>query len=332
MLKKSIWTRLLLLPLLLTACQSQLPTSTTAFRTLQATATAPPEALFQEPAAAPFVQRTRQGLLLAYQGLEASRRQIFVRRSHDGKNWASPVQVSQNSLSVTHPQIIEDAQGKLKLFYHSNESEAWQLYLSESKDAQTWTPPQRVALPEAQISDSALLYTQKEYLLSYQAFGGGIFLTRSGDGHQWSAPVQISASGEAPSLVRDAQGRYVLAYEGPTESGWTIYSCSSRDLKTWSKPQVLGTAQRSRWGRLVSGGQGVVLVFSAQAENGAWELYKRRSTDLLNWSEPEQLTHNGLRNVNLQLSPASASTAYLAWEMAQPDSPVSYLNIQQLKF
>lgn len=335
-LSKKLCLALLCVPLSLLGCQTATPLGTASFRT-QATASPPREALFNQPAAAPFIVKSRQGLLLAYRGLQADSRQIYVRRSRDGKSWDSPVQVSHNSLSVSHPQIVEEASGKLKLFYHSNQSEAWQLYVSESNDGQSWTPPRKVSLPEAQISDSSLLYSQKEYLLCYQAFGGGLFLTRSSDGLRWSPPSLVSESGEAPSLVRTAQGRYALAYEGPTESGWTVYLTSSSDLKQWSPPQALGHDQgensRSRWGRLVSGSKGTALVFSSQSENGAWELYKRSSSDLNNWSAPQQLTQNGLRNVNPQLAQASSSSAYLAWELSQPESPaVSHLTVQQLQF
>lgn len=339
-LSKKLCLALSCVPLLLVGCQSTAPLGSVSFRT-QATASPPREALFNQPAAAPFIFKSRQGLLLAYRGLQADSRQVYVRRSRDGQSWDSPVQVSHNNLSVSHPQIVEEASGKLKLFYHSNQSEAWQLYVSESSDAQTWTPPRKVDLPESQISDSSLFYSNKEYLLCYQAFGGGLFLTRSSDGLRWGQPTQISESGEAPSLVRTTQGNYALAYEGPTDTGWTIYLSSSSDLKKWSAPQALGQDQgptqesgsRSRWGRLVSGSKSTTLVFSSQTESGAWELYKRSSNDLQAWSAPKQLTQNGLRNVNPQLAPASSSSAYLAWELSQPESPaVSHLTVQQLQF
>jgi hypothetical protein len=328
---KKLFLALACLPLLLLGCQSTQPLSAAAFRT-QAASIAPKEALFNQPAADPFILKSRQGLLLAYRGQQADSRQIYLRQSRNGQDWGSPVQVSQSSLSVAHPQIVEDAQGKFKLFYHSNESEAWQIYLSESNDAQSWSPPRRVELPETQISDSTLLYSNKEYLLCYQAFGGGLYLTRSTDAQHWSKAIRISESGEAPSLVRTAQGNYALAYEGPTASGWTIYLSSSSNLTQWSAPQAMGQGNRSRWGRLVSGPKNTTLVFSSQSEDGSWELNKRVSTDLKNWNAPQELTHNGLRNTNPQLALASASSAYLAWELGQPESPaVSHLTVQQLQ-
>lgn len=317
----------------MTACQYQEIPVTAAFRTLQkASSTIPREALFQEAASAPHIQKTSRGLLLTYQSPSNGSQQILVRRSRNGLTWESPVQVSHNSLSVTHPQLIEDKKGHLKLFFHSNERETWELYMSESDDAITWTPPQPVSLPDRQISDSSLIYTQQEYILCYQTFGGGLYITRSKNGQNWSKPVQISHSGEAPSLVQDRKGRFILAYEGPSETGWTIYVQSSDNLKNWSRPQALGQGLRSRWGRLVSGQHGTVLVFSSQQDNGAWELYKRQSSDLLQWSNARPLTQNHLRNSNAHLSLASENSAYLAWEVAAPDSRISHLSLQELHF
>lgn len=331
-LKKQFLPLYFCLSLILTACQSGETPATASFRTLHSTQAVPREALFQEPAATPYIQKTRQGLILAYQGLHAGLLQIFVRRSRTGHIWGDPVQVSHNSFSVTHPQLVEDKQGRLKLFFHSNERESWELYMSESSDATIWSHPQPVNLPDNQISDSSVLYTQQEYLLCYQTFGGGLYLVRSKDGKSWSKPVLISASGEAPSLIQDHKGNYLLAYEGSSETGWTIYVQSSRDLKSWSPPQALGQGKRSRWGRLVSSTRGTVLVFSSQEEDGAWELYKRQSTDLLQWSSAQALTQNHLRNSNAQLIAATENSAYLTWEVGALESRLSHLSLQQLHF
>lgn len=268
---------------------------------------------------------------LAFQASKGKSSHIYIKSSKDGNQWTTPVQISQHAHTSTTPQLIEDHNHTLHLFYASNHSGYWRLYQTSSKDGIQWQSPQQIQLPHQQITNPGLIYHNKEFILTYQSLGGGIFITRSLDNKFWSMPLMIDDSGEAPSINQGMTGQFIVTFETADKAGWNIHTMASTDLSQWSKAKPLTNFDRARWAKLVQTGQKMVLLFSVETPAGNWELHACQSKDGLSWNAPEQLTKNGMSNLHASFLPLKANQGLMAWEMRDINTDHSQLMLAKFK-
>ena len=249
---------------------------------------------------------------------------VFTKSSDHGRTWSAPVHVYGSVSWTDKPEIATSASGK-DVYISWNGPQGGDLYVGQSHDyGATWT--------QQKLSDS------KRYYYAYDArvLGDGtvVFSESSveysgaknvqgevwhhavvsrDNGSTWEnvvvAKVPVGetcvAAGCKPdfyigqtSVVSDAPGHLVFAYEGPQTGGapQRIYVSSSSDEgRTWSPGVPLSVAAENATGpRLASFGGSTRLWYmqTAAGDNpDAWNVWYRSSTDGgATWSAPVRIS------------------------------------------
>jgi hypothetical protein len=253
---------------------------------------------------------------------------VFMKSTDHGKSWTDPVHVYGNVSWTDKPEITMNATGR-DVYVSWNGPQGGDLYVGQSHDfGKTWTQQKLTktkryyyaydgrVLPNGTVvfSESSLLYsgsTNVEGQVWHHAI-----ISRN-KGKTWEnivvAKVPVGeacvADGCSPdfytgqtSVVSDAAGHLVFAYEGPsTDRGpQRIFVKSSSDEgRTWGPATALSTDGENATGpRLASSGNGDVRVWYMQTENGddpdAWNVWYRSSQNGgKTWSAPAKLNDAG---------------------------------------
>ena len=250
---------------------------------------------------------------------------VFTKSSDHGATWSEPVHVYGNVSWTDKPEVATNTPGR-DVYVSWNGPQGGDLYVGQSHDfGATWT--------QQKLSDS------KRYFYAYDArvlaSGTVVFsessLTYSGsksvDGEVWHhalisrdqgatwenvvvAKVPVGeaciAAGCSPdfytgqtSVVSDAPGHLVLAYEGPTTSGGPqrVYVATSSDEgRTWGSGVPLSVAgENATQPRLASAGGGDLRIWYMQTAGGddpdAWNVWYRTSPNGgRSWSSPQRIS------------------------------------------
>jgi hypothetical protein len=249
---------------------------------------------------------------------------VFTRSTDHGRTWSAPVHVYGNVSWTDKPEIATSASGK-DVYISWNGPQGGDLYVGQSHDyGATWT--------QQKLSDS------KRYYYAYDARvlpdGTVVFsessLQYSGstsvEGEVWHhaiisrdkgatwenvvvAKVPIGeacvADGCKPdfyigqtSVVSDATGHLVFAYEGPRAAGGPqqVYvSTSSDGGRTWSAGAPISIAGEDATGPRLASFGGVTRVWYMQTAGGdnpdAWNVWYRSSTDGgTTWTAPVKIS------------------------------------------
>ena len=248
----------------------------------------------------------------------------FTKSTDHGRTWSAPVHVYGNVSWTDKPEIATSASGK-DVYISWNGPEGGDLYVGQSHDyGETWT--------QQKLSDS------KRYYYAYDgrvlADGTVVFaessLQYSGSktvqGEVWHHPV-ISRDGGATwedrvvakvpvgencvadgckpdfyigqtSVVSDAPGHLVFAYEGPTTDlgPQRVYVATSSDAgRTWSTATPLSAVGEDATGPRLAAQVGTVRLWymqTAGADNAdAWNVWYRSSIDGGRaWSAPVKIS------------------------------------------
>lgn len=281
------------------------PLAATEFKTQQAAqaVVTGAQTLSRDAADTPVAFKRQDGTqVVVYQSLQRGQRQLVLTQSSDGTTWSSPKTITHQTFTATNPSLAESPSGELLLGYATNQNETWELYLTQSTDGVTWSEPRKLDLGIAQAQAPSLLWHQNQFSLVFQAMQGGIYLSTSSNGQDWSKAQTIAAKGEAPVLhYSNATHRYILLTEGESDEGWNLFVQTSKELSQWSKSQQLTRTTRARWGRLAANGNTDHLIYSVQQEEGSWNILAAKTTDWVKWSQPQALIQNGLRNASPNL-------------------------------
>jgi BNR repeat-like domain len=250
---------------------------------------------------------------------------VFSKSLDHGANWTTPVHVYGNVAWTDKPEVTMSPSGK-DVYVSWNGPQGGDLYVGISHDyGETWT--------QKKLSDS------KRYYYAYDArvfSDGTVVFSESSIVYQGSSNVEgevwhhaiISrdqgatwenvvvtkvpigeacvAAGCSPafyigqtSVVSDAPGHLVFAYEGPTTTGGPqrVYVSSSSDEgRTWSAGRPLSVAGENATGpRLASAGGGDARIWYMQTRGGdnpdRWNVFFRSSADGGGtWSSPVRIS------------------------------------------
>ena len=250
---------------------------------------------------------------------------VFMKSRDHGATWTTPVHVYGHVAWTDKPEVSMSPSGK-DVYVSWNGPQGGDLYVGISHDyGETWT--------QKKLSDS------KRYYYAYDArvlSNGTVVFSESSIVYQGSSNVEgqvwhhaiISrnkgaswenrivakvpvgeacvAEGCSPdfyigqtSVVSDAPGHLVFAYEGPQVSGGPqrVYIARSSDQgRTWSAGQPLSVAGENATGpRLASSGGGNVRMWYMQTFGGdnpdRWNvLYRSSSNGGGTWSSPVKIS------------------------------------------
>ncbi|MGZ4129897.1 MAG: sialidase family protein [Actinomycetota bacterium] len=249
---------------------------------------------------------------------------VFTKSTDYGATWSTPVHVYGNVSWTDKPEVTMGASGK-DVYVSWNGPQGGDLYVGQSHDfGATWTQQKLsdtkryyYAYDGRVLPDGTVVFSESSLLYSGSSTVTGdvwhhVIVSRDG-GQTWQnivvAKVPVGeacvADGCSPdfytgqtSVVSDATGHLVFAFEGPATAGGpqqVFISTSSDEGATWSAPTALSVAGEDATGpRLASAGGGDVRVWYMQTAGGdnpdAWNVWYRSSSNGgRTWSAPAKI-------------------------------------------
>jgi hypothetical protein len=249
---------------------------------------------------------------------------VFSKSTNHGKTWSEPVHVYGNVAWTDKPEVATSADGK-DVYVSWNGPQGGDLYVGQSHDyGATWTQEKLsdskryyYAYDARVLDDGTVVFSESSIVYSGStSVEGDVWhhaIVSRDEGATWEnvvvAQVPVGeacvADGCSPdfyigqtSVVSDAPGHLVFAYEGPTtaDGPQQIYTATSSDEgRTWSAGTPLSAAGENSTGpRLASAGGGDVRLWYMQTANGddpdAWNVWYRSSPNGgRSWSSPTKI-------------------------------------------
>jgi hypothetical protein len=253
---------------------------------------------------------------------------VFMKSTDHGKTWTDPVHVYGNVSWTDKPEVTTNASGK-DVYVSWNGPQGGDLYVGQSHDfGKTWTQQKLTktkryyyAYDGRVLPDGTVVFSESSLLYSGSTTVGGTVwhhaIISRDKGASWEnivvAKVPVGeacvADGCSPdfytgqtSVVSDAAGHLVFAYEGPAvdQGPQRIFvKTSSDEGRTWSSATALSVAGENATGpRLASSGSGDVRMWYMQTSGGddpdAWIVWYRSSLNGgTTWSSPVRLNAAG---------------------------------------
>ena len=249
---------------------------------------------------------------------------VFTKSADHGATWSEPVRVFGNVAWTDKPEVATSASGR-DIYVSWNGPQGGDLYVGQSHDfGATWTQQKLTdskryyyAYDARVLSDGTVVFSESSLQYSgSKAVEGEVWhhaiVSRDG-GATWEnvvvarVPVGESciADGCKPdfyigqtSVVSDAPGHLVFAYEGPSAAGGPqqVYvSASSDAARTWSAGVPISVVgENATQPRLASFG-GSARIWYMQTAGGdnpdAWNVWYRSSADGgTTWSAPVKIS------------------------------------------
>ena len=250
---------------------------------------------------------------------------VFTKSTDHGQTWTEPVHVYGNVSWTDKPEITSSASGK-DVYVSWNGPQGGDLYVGISHDfGETWTQKKLsgdkryyYAYDARVLGDGTVVFSESSIVYSgLRNVSGEVWhhaVISRDKGETWENIVVAKvpqgefcvADGCGPdfyagqtSVVSDASGHLVFAYEGPTvaEGPQRVYvSRSSIGGRTWSQGVPLSVAgENATQPRLASSGGGNVRIWYMQTADGdnpdAWNVWYRSSSNGgQSWSTPVKIS------------------------------------------
>jgi hypothetical protein len=250
---------------------------------------------------------------------------VFTKSDDHGATWSEPVHVYGNVSWTDKPEVATSASGK-DIYVSWNGPQGGDLYVGQSHDfGATWTQQKLsdtkryfYAYDARVLADGTVVFSESSIVYSGSTKVEGdvwhhAIISRD-EGATWEnvvvAKVPVGeacvAAGCGPdfyigqtSVVSDAPGHLVFAYEGPTitDGPQRVYVATSSDEgRTWTAGVPLSVAgENATQPRLASTGGGDVRMWYMQTagrdDPDAWNVWYRSSPDGGGtWSSPVKIS------------------------------------------
>jgi hypothetical protein len=199
----------------------------------------------------------------------------------NGSSWSSAQQVTNFTSNETMPTMVVDSTGRPWVFYcrrYDDRSEIWGSYYTGSQ----WLSvgPISGSLEQAYHSAAAVAGNDSIYV-AWQAYDTGnsdIYISHSLNGTTWSAPEQVTTSGESDvfpvlaALPVNAQNQFLLAYQSREYGDWNIHTAFRRN-GLWSDYSVVYTGNGPDINpHIVIDNTGEAWLCWQNGQNGNWEI------------------------------------------------------------
>jgi hypothetical protein len=250
---------------------------------------------------------------------------VFTKSTDHGQTWTEPVHVYGNVSWTDKPEITSSASGK-DVYVSWNGPQGGDLYVGISHDfGKTWTQKKLsgdkryyYAYDARVLGDGTVVFSESSIVYSgLRNVSGQVWhhaVISRDKGATWENVVVAKvpqgefcvADGCGPdfyagqtSVVSDAPGHLVFAYEGPTVAGGQqrVYvSRSANGGRTWNQGVPLSVAgENATQPRLASSGGGNVRIWYMQTADGdnpdAWNVWYRSSSNGgQSWSTPVKIS------------------------------------------
>jgi BNR repeat protein len=249
---------------------------------------------------------------------------VFTKSTDHGKTWTDPVHVYGNVAWTDKPEITMNASGK-DVYVSWNGPQGGDLYVGISHDfGKTWTHKKLskdkryyYAYDARVLGDGTVVFSESSIVYSgLTKVNGEVWhhaVVSRDKGKTWEnvvvAKVPLGesciADGCGPdfytgqtSVVEDAPGRLVFAYEAPTTDGGPqrVYVATSSDAgRTWSAGAPLSVSgENATQPRLASSGGGNARIWYMQTaghDPDAWNVWYRSSSNGgASWSSPVKIS------------------------------------------
>jgi BNR repeat-like domain len=250
---------------------------------------------------------------------------VFTKSTDHGQTWTEPVHVYGNVSWTDKPEITSSASGK-DVYVSWNGPQGGDLYVGISHDyGETWTQKKLsgdkryyYAYDARVLGDGTVIFSESSIVYSgLTKVSGEVWhhaVISRDKGKTWENVVVAKvpqgefcvADGCGPdfyagqtSVVPDAPGHLVFAYEGPRTDGGPqrVYVSTSTDGgRTWSAGTPLSVAgENATQPRLASSGDGNVRIWYMQTADGdnpdAWNVWYRSSSNGgQSWSTPVKIS------------------------------------------
>ncbi len=245
---------------------------------------------------------------------------IFFSRSNDGVNFSTPVDLSASPGGS--PQLAVDGQENVYL--------AWAgcagICFSRSSDGVNFSAPVSVSASSGFLLQTAALAVDGQgnvsvlWLETADFLNFDIFFSRSTDGVDFSAPVNLSADAGnslSPQLAVDAQGNVSVVWLGelpPASLDYHVFFTRSTDGANFSAPVNLSAGVGSSGQPdLAVDGQGSVSVVWQEGHAFDLDIFFRGSSDGVNFSAPVNVSENAGSSGQPDLAVHARGHAYVVW-------------------
>lgn len=218
----------------------------------------------------------------------------------------------------SHPRVIQDRDGTFRMALVRGTD----IFLAASQDGNSWSSLVPVITGPAYDTEPRLFQdAASTYWLVFSSNRNGnydLFLAQSHDGSEWSKEIAIAGSpafDSYPSIMRDAGGRYWIAFISDRNGNYSIFLTSSTDGVVWAEPREVTKDAQDSFPVMIQDKRGLywlALTRLVQWPN-KYGIFLMNSSDGLSWSEPRRLTSDPSNNNYIDFIQDSRGTYWIAF-------------------
>jgi hypothetical protein len=234
---------------------------------------------------------------------------------------SAPVDLSASAQAAYSPQVSVDSTGLATAVWRRYDGSKYIIQSSTSQSGGTWSTPVDLSASGQSAEDPQVSVDSTGLAIAvwnrYDGSKNRIQSSTSQSGGTWSAPVDLSASGQSayyPQVSVDSTGLATAVWARSDGSDYVIQSSTSQSGGAWSTPVDLSASGQSAQGPQVS-------VDSTGLATTVWSRYDG-SNDIIQsstsqsggtWSAPVDLSAGGQDANGPQVSVDSMGLAMAVW-------------------
>jgi hypothetical protein len=253
---------------------------------------------------------------------------INLRKSEDGINWDSPIEVTKNNTWETYPSLMQDSKGVYWIAFTSRWGSDDQIWITNSSDGTSWREPnQAIKFRYDNIYPSMIEDSEGTYWIAWSHYNRSTYdwdicIISSQDGLDWDDSFTYvtydADDDDFPSLIQDSSGTYRIAWSSDRNGYDNIFVTKSNDPKSsWGSPVELTSENRYEQDpSLIENVDGGFNITWHSSLYGDSEIYYMGSDNWNSWTSKEQVTQEEYpksRKFFPSLIQDAQETLWIAW-------------------